>query len=61
MRRMYALRHAILCCYQLIINDVNLCDDAHHLMLFQSKPAGDKCGPCGRPGAREHRVGDPLV
>jgi len=30
------------------------------LMLFQNRPAGDKRGPCGRPGAREHCVGDPC-
>jgi len=29
------------------------------LMLFQNRPTGDQRGPCGRPGAREHRVGDP--
>jgi len=29
------------------------------LMLFQHRPTGDKRGRCGRPGAREHRVGDP--
>ena len=29
------------------------------LKLFQNRPAGDQRGPCGRPGAREHRVGDP--
>jgi len=29
-------------------------------MLFQNRPAGDKRGPCERPGAREHCVGDPC-
>jgi len=24
-------------------------------------PAGDLFGPCGRPGARGHHVGDPAV
>jgi len=24
-------------------------------------PAGDLVGPCGRPGAREHHVGDPCT
>jgi len=30
------------------------------LMLFQNRPAGDKRGPFGQPGALEHHVGDPC-
>jgi len=31
------------------------------LILLSKQAAGDQGGPCGRPGARGHRVGDPLV
>jgi len=27
---------------------------------FQNRPAGNPRGPCGRPGARGHHVGDPC-
>ena len=30
------------------------------LMLFLEQAAGDLLGPCGRPGARGHHVGDPC-
>jgi len=30
------------------------------LCYCQNRPAGDLCGPCGRPGARGHHVGDPC-
>jgi len=30
------------------------------LCYCQNKPTGDPLGPCGRPGARGHQVGDPC-
>jgi len=30
------------------------------LKLFYNRPAGDLLGPCGRPGAHGHHVGDPC-
>ena len=33
----------------------------NELCYFQNRPACASCGPCGRPGARGHRVGDPCT
>jgi len=30
------------------------------LLPFLNRPSGDVDGPCGRPGARGHQVGDPY-
>jgi len=42
------------------IKDIHQCEDTGHVMLLSEQPAGNQQGPCGRPGARGHHVGDPC-
>jgi len=44
------------------IKDIHQCEDTDHVyaIVRVSPRATHVRGPCGRPGARGHRVGDPL-
>jgi len=45
--------------HNIIIIDVNICDDTHHLNAIFKMATSDQRSSCRRPGARRHRAGDP--